>query len=94
MCITLEHVFTKFKTKCHHAEHFELNCNYGVINCLFQVVGKTFDKLEKQHETQYFETIYALLDHLSPCYRRSFGDALASKLARLQEQQNMDQETD
>ena len=58
------------------------------------MVGKTFDKLEKQHETQYFETIYALLDHLSPCYRRSFGDALASKLARLQEQQNMDQETD
>ena len=83
--------------KYHHAENVKVNYNkgdYGVMNCLFQVVGKTFDKLEKQHETQYFETIYALLDHLSPCYRRSFGDALASKLARLQEQQNMDQETD
>ncbi|KAI0231470.1 GSK3-beta interaction protein [Lamellibrachia satsuma] len=42
----------------------------------FRVVGKTFDKLEKHHETQYFETIYALLDHLK--YGPTKGRAIAA----------------
>jgi hypothetical protein len=33
---------------------------------------------------QYFETIYALMDRISPDYRRRFTDALTSKLNAIQ----------
>ena len=53
-----------------------------------QVVGKAADQITEEDNTQYYETIYALLDAHSPAYRRSFGDTLMSKLASLQQQQN------
>lgn len=37
---------------------------------------------------QYFETIYALMDRISPAYRRRFTDALMSKLAAVQAERN------
>lgn len=50
----------------------------------FQIVGHKFDEIEEGREPKYFETIYALLDTVSPEYRSSFGDALIRKLNQLQ----------
>lgn len=51
---------------------------------LLQVVGEKFDECV-QMSKPYYETIYALLDTLSPGYRKSFGEALVRKLSHLQE---------
>jgi len=37
--------------------------------------------------SRYYETIYALLDTISPEYRLSFGEALADRLTQLQKLQ-------
>ncbi|XP_069134175.1 GSK3B-interacting protein-like [Argopecten irradians] len=50
----------------------------------FRVVGNKFNTVDEKVTSQYFETIYALLDHHSPKYRKSFGDALLRKLENLQ----------
>ncbi|XP_033741556.1 GSK3-beta interaction protein-like [Pecten maximus] len=50
----------------------------------FRVVGNKFNIVDETASSQYFETIYALLDHHSPKYRKSFGDALLRKLENLQ----------
>ncbi|VDP08972.1 unnamed protein product [Soboliphyme baturini] len=34
--------------------------------------------------TRYFETVYALMDYVSPCYRRRFTDTLSDRLKQLQ----------
>lgn len=41
---------------------------------------------------QYFETIYALMDRISPAYRLRFTDALMSKLAAIQAERHDDGE--
>ncbi|XP_060079669.1 GSK3-beta interaction protein-like [Ylistrum balloti] len=50
----------------------------------FRVVGNKFNMVDENTSSQYFETIYALLDNHSPKYRKSFGDALLKKLENLQ----------
>lgn len=50
---------------------------------LFQVVGDQFDANQEGGESKYYETMYALLDSLSPGYTQSFGEALVQKLASL-----------
>jgi hypothetical protein len=55
----------------------------------FRVVSKCFDKIQDL-EFKFYETIYALLDDLSPEYRNTFGDTLVMKLQRLQQKQNED----
>ena len=50
---------------------------------LFQVVGDQFDKSQEGGETKYYETMYALLDSVSPGYSQAFGEALVRKLASL-----------
>lgn len=55
----------------------------------FRVVSGCFDKIETENSKCY-ETIYALLDDLSPGYRNSFGDTLAMKLASLKQKQDED----
>lgn len=55
----------------------------------FRVVSTCFDKIQDL-EFKFYETIYALLDDLSPEYRNTFGDTLAMKLRRLQQKQNED----
>ena len=50
---------------------------------LFQVVGDQFDKSQEGGETKYYETMYALLDSVSPGYSQAFGKALVRKLASL-----------
>lgn len=50
----------------------------------FRIVGMKFDEVNQEEYSEFFETIYALLDTISPQYRESFGDALASKLSALE----------
>ena len=64
------------------------SCN---VYSIFQIVGDKFD-LDEKPSDKWFETIYALLDSHSPEYRKSFGDALFTKLSNLKLQQD-EQET-
>lgn len=49
----------------------------------FHVLGEGQDKIlsEPAGERQVFETVYALMDNISPSYAKSFKDALTQKLA-------------
>lgn len=49
---------------------------------LLQVIGEEFDRNDLD-DRKYFETVYMMLDSLSPLYRNSFGNSLATKLAKL-----------
>lgn len=50
---------------------------------LLQVVGYAFDQADDNLQTPYHETIYSLLDTLSPAYREAFGNALLQRLEAL-----------
>lgn len=50
-----------------------------------QVVGYAFDQVDEDLNTQYHETVYSLLDKLSPGYREAFGNALLQRLERLKQ---------
>lgn len=50
-----------------------------------RVVGYTFDQVDEDLSTQYHETVYSLLDTLSPRYREAFGNALLQRLERLKQ---------
>ncbi|XP_054469583.1 GSK3-beta interaction protein [Anoplopoma fimbria] len=48
-----------------------------------RVVGYAFNQVDEDLNTQYHETVYSLLDTLSPGYREAFGNALLQRLERL-----------
>ncbi|XP_052009261.1 GSK3-beta interaction protein-like [Xyrauchen texanus] len=50
-----------------------------------RVVGHIFDQVDESLSTQYHETVYSLLDSLSPGYREAFGNALLQRLERLKQ---------
>ncbi|XP_028294282.1 GSK3-beta interaction protein [Gouania willdenowi] len=50
-----------------------------------RVVGYAFDQVDEELSTQYYETVYSLLDTLSPGYREAFGNALLQRLERLKQ---------
>ena len=55
---------------------------------LLQVVGKDHDKRELEDDTTdntepTFETVYALLNYLSPSYQHDFHHAVSDKLAKV-----------
>lgn len=51
-----------------------------------QIVGRKFDTIaEEADASRYYETIYSLLDNVSPEYRFSFGEALKKRLVELQD---------
>ncbi|XP_051578350.1 GSK3-beta interaction protein-like isoform X1 [Myxocyprinus asiaticus] len=50
-----------------------------------RVVGHAFGQVEEGLSTQYHETVYSLLDSLSPGYREAFGNALLQRLERLKQ---------
>lgn len=52
---------------------------------LIQVVGESFDENDENTVSKYYETMYALLDTVSPGYTQSFGEALIKKLSSVQE---------
>lgn len=54
----------------------------------FQVVGRKFDTVNILSDSARFhETIYSLLDDVSPTYRNSFSEILTQKLQQLQHQE-------
>uniref|UniRef100_A0A8C7YJB6 Gsk3b interacting protein n=2 Tax=Oryzias sinensis TaxID=183150 RepID=A0A8C7YJB6_9TELE len=53
-----------------------------------RVVGHVFDQVDEDLSTQYHETIYSLLDTLSPGYREAFGNALLQRLEMLKQTDN------
>lgn len=56
------------------------------LHCIaLQVVGHTFDQVDAGLSTPYHETVYSLLDSLSPGYREAFGNALLQRLERLKQ---------
>ncbi|CAJ0944685.1 unnamed protein product [Ranitomeya imitator] len=48
-----------------------------------RVVGFAYDYVDEGCCSQYHETIYSLLDSLSPAYREAFGNALLRRLEAL-----------
>ena len=58
--------------------------HYSLYLYVFQVVGKDFNIVESNVTSKHYETIYGLLDSLSPEYRNSFSEALMAKLQTLQ----------
>ncbi|XP_077394188.1 GSK3-beta interaction protein [Festucalex cinctus] len=50
-----------------------------------RVVGYAFNKVDEDLSTQYHETVYSLLDTLSPGYREAFGNALLERLESLKQ---------
>ncbi|XP_034015299.1 GSK3-beta interaction protein [Thalassophryne amazonica] len=50
-----------------------------------RVVGYAFDHVDEDLSTQYHETVYSLLDSLSPGYREAFGNALLQRLESLKQ---------
>lgn len=45
-----------------------------------RVVGYAFDQVDDHLQTPYHETVYSLLDSLSPADQEAFGDALLQRL--------------
>lgn len=72
-----------------HSDPWLLPCVSGwelMTTCcclLSQVVGYAFDQVEDHLQTPYHETVYSLLDTLSPAYREAFGNALLQRLEAL-----------
>ncbi|XP_056402095.1 GSK3B-interacting protein [Hyla sarda] len=48
-----------------------------------RVVGFAFDQVDESIHSQYHETVYSLLDSISPAYREAFGNALLRRLEAL-----------
>lgn len=48
-----------------------------------QVVGYAFDQVDDCVQNPYHETVYSLLDSVSPAYREAFGNALLQRLEAL-----------
>lgn len=71
------------------ASYFNLQTNEGDRMCIkmsrqgFQVVGSDYN-LRDVENGQCFESINALLDSLSPAYRKLFSEALVKKLQELE----------
>ncbi|XP_041121222.1 GSK3-beta interaction protein-like [Polyodon spathula] len=69
--------------------HINVETREGNRYCLelteagLRVVGYAFDQVDESMMTQYHETVYSLLDSLSPAYREAFGNALLQRLERL-----------
>jgi len=58
---------------------------WDLVFVICQVVGYIFDQVDESLNTQYHETVYSLLDSLSPGYREAFGNALLQRLERLKQ---------
>lgn len=68
--------------------------DFPALKCthlLRQVVGTQYNDVNPQCSSQYYETIYSLLDSQSSEYRSTFCETLSHKLLNLQ--RNMDEDT-
>ncbi|XP_032745283.1 GSK3B-interacting protein-like [Rattus rattus] len=48
-----------------------------------RMVGYAFDQVENHLQIPYHETVYSLLDTLSPAYQEAFGNVLLQRLEAL-----------
>uniref|UniRef100_A0A8C5MZW7 GSK3B interacting protein n=1 Tax=Leptobrachium leishanense TaxID=445787 RepID=A0A8C5MZW7_9ANUR len=55
-----------------------------------RVVGNAFDRVDEGSQNQYHETVYSMLDSLSPAYRDAFGNALLRRLEALKSERQSD----
>nr|AFK11658.1 GSK3-beta interaction protein-like protein [Callorhinchus milii]AFM90831.1 GSK3-beta interaction protein-like protein [Callorhinchus milii] len=51
-----------------------------------RVVGYGFDQVDESLSLPYHETVYSLLDSLSPAYREAFANALLQRLEALKQE--------
>ncbi|KAM8920807.1 GSK3B-interacting protein [Pelodytes ibericus] len=71
------------------AAYINVEIKEGTRYCLeltdagLRVVGYAFDHVDEETHNPYHETIYSLLDSLSPAYREAFGNALLRRLEAL-----------
>lgn len=69
------------------------HCGMSPYTPRTQVVGHSYDNVEleetdgssKENTEPVFETVYALLNHLSPSYQTTFNSAVADKLNKFSE---------
>ena len=82
-----------------HAIHLNLTTLEGLEFCVrlspqgFSIVGNRHEctdntSSEDDDSAEYYETIYGLLNSISPQYRNSFGNSLLDRLQELRESQN------
>lgn len=64
-----------------------VKCTIRLSSVGFQIVSKTFDKIDDLYGFPY-ETPYALLNELSPRYTNSFGEELSKALSNLQRERD------
>ncbi|KAL8560205.1 hypothetical protein ACOMHN_021699 [Nucella lapillus] len=71
---------------CGIEEHtLKIEAEEVVKEVAFAVVGHQYNSVEEESRaSRHYETIYSLLDSLSPGYRNSFSETLTAKLQRLQ----------
>lgn len=50
---------------------------------VLKVIGYEKDKIDTSISSDYYETLYSLLDNYSPLYRESFGQAVIAKLNQI-----------
>lgn len=81
-----ECVYLNILTKEHSSICVELSVSG------FRIVSEKFDDKQENSNSKYYETMYALLDSMSPGYTKSFGEALVRKLSSLQGPTNEDLE--
>ncbi|EDV26604.1 GSK3-beta interaction protein [Trichoplax sp. H2] len=51
----------------------------------WRIVGYENNKIDADNPSDYYETLYSLLDNYSPLYRESFGQAVIAKLNKFKE---------
>ena len=57
-------------------------CVWALFHVIWQVVGTGHDVVTED-SSQVFETVYALMNHISPGYQSAFHSKLASKLGQV-----------
>uniref|UniRef100_A0A8C4QPA5 Gsk3b interacting protein n=1 Tax=Eptatretus burgeri TaxID=7764 RepID=A0A8C4QPA5_EPTBU len=76
-----------------HVAYLNIETKEGARYCVqlsdtgLKIVAYSFDEVNEMLETKCHETIYSLLDSVSPAYRQAFGTALLHRLEALQQQQ-------
>ncbi|KAM8780757.1 GSK3B-interacting protein isoform 2-T3 [Rhynchonycteris naso] len=83
-------MFVSNNLRCaHHVAYINVETRERDRYCLelteagLRVVGYAFDQVDDHLHTPYHETVYSLLDTLSPAYRDAFGNALLQRLEAL-----------
>ena len=75
-----------FVTRDHPSDHADQSRSHGHVKLSQQV--SIASVIHDEVNVQYYETIYSLLDAVSPMYRGAFCSELSDKLMMLQQSQD------